>query len=154
MSQSPQASQQANISAQGQGQDSATSHQESTSSSVHVSQLSQAVQQSVTASRGSEKQNNSATTQSLVQQKTQTLKSRAATDAVTSNVNNQSISVKDPSVAESPVTSKPTFANTEKTTELPHTGEHANTVAAEVGLGLLGTLLALAGFKRRKRDED
>ncbi|WP_238331082.1 LPXTG cell wall anchor domain-containing protein [Furfurilactobacillus milii] len=94
------------------------------------------------------------TTQSLVQQKAQTLKSRAATDAVTSNVNNQSISVKDPSVSESSVTSKPTFTNKEKATELPHTGEHANTVAAEVGLGLLGTLLALAGLKRRKRDED
>ncbi|MCF6165187.1 MBG domain-containing protein [Furfurilactobacillus rossiae] len=151
-SQRSQASQQDNISVQSQA--SATSHQENTSSSVHVSQLSQAVQESAMASRVSEQQNNSKTTQSLVQQKAQTLKSRAATDAVTSNVNSKSISVKDPSVSESSVTSKPTLASKEKTTELPHTGEHANTVAAEVGLGLLGTLLALAGLKRRKRDED
>lgn len=151
-SQSSQASQQANISVQSQA--STTKQHESTSSSVHVSQLSQAVQQSATVPHVSEKQNNSETTQSLVHQKAQTLKSRAATDAVTSNVHNQSTSVKDPSVADSSVTSKPTFANKEKTTELPHTGEHANTVAAEVGLGLLGTLLALAGLRRRKRDED
>lgn len=147
-SQLSQASQQDNISVQSQA--SATSHQENTSSSVHVSQLSQAVQESAMASRVSEQQNNHATTQP----RAQTLDSRAATHDVISNVSDQNVSVEEASLKENSATSKPTLASKEKTTELPHTGEHANTVAAEVGLGLLGTLLALAGLKRRKRDED
>ncbi len=45
-------------------------------------------------------------------------------------------------------------SDNEKRAELPHTGEHDDVAAAEAGLGLLGTLLAFAGFKRRKKRED